>query len=140
MNLLFMVSLWSKSFVEKKKLRFSSTKPSLDVKKDTFEWILFLAAKKLRLESPLSMTISQTFLATVTFGIFLASFFHVTWNWPFQFPSFYDVRNVINSSSKLKTHQLLNNIQSVNMFPILILIRILILILILILIRLPAFF
>ena len=38
-----------------------------------------------------------------------------------QFPSFYDVRNVINSSSKLKTHQLLNNIQSVNMFPILIL-------------------
>merc|ERR1711963_144505 len=38
-----------------------------------------------------------------------------------QFPSFYDVRNVINSSSKLKTHQLLNNIQSVNMFNILIL-------------------
>ena len=31
-----------------------------------------------------------------------------------QFPSFYDVRNVINSSSKLKTHQLMNNFQTVN--------------------------
>ena len=41
MNLLFMKSLWSKIFVEKK-FRFSSTKQSLDVKIDTFEWIFYL--------------------------------------------------------------------------------------------------
>ena len=40
MNLLFMKSLWSKIFVEKK-FRFSSTKQSLDVKIDTFEWTFY---------------------------------------------------------------------------------------------------
>ena len=64
---LFMKSLWSKTFVEKK-----------------VPFLLFLAAIKLRLESPLSMTISQIFLATVTFGVFLASFLLVTWNWTFR--------------------------------------------------------